>query len=164
MIQRIKDTVENIALVGVAVGTVYFGILFPYMLLTNEKTIKDSGYSIEKLSLSFTNTEFERYSHKDAVFKSHPFKSDVHLVDGGSFGERDGLVDYLYISGSHEIKGSNFELKTGLLYRNKDYKEFKEEFDKADRLLAETKERFAEDIEEADRILAERKEKTGYSE
>lgn len=99
-------------------------------------------HSVDEMKL-FSSIELDRFISKnrkdyrsDEVTVSS-FSKYISYSDGNGDGPYDGLVDKIYISSLHPVNGVS-----GWLERDKHYKDFKEQFDEGDRVLAEAKENF----------------------
>jgi hypothetical protein len=137
MLKKIKKKIRGIAIIGGILGATY-GLQFGINHLTSNFEYVDKDYhSVTRADGAFSSTRFDRYDDGnnkiDGVFQFRLFGSTKLMDDYGS----DGSVDRIHIV-CPEFGGI-----AGVLKRENDYKKFKDEFDKADRILAETKERFA---------------------
>ena len=97
-------------------------------LLNDREYIGESYYSISRADGLFSYTELSRSNLYDEVTKTDFFDGKT-ITDNN----RDGIVDKLKIR------------KIGLtreVTREKDYEQYKKEFDEADKILANTKKRF----------------------
>lgn len=119
-----------------------FGRTREYIAKYSDKTHKAGRvyHSVDKSHIFLGGIELIRYtsgySKYDEVILDNFFKY-ISYKDGEGYGNYDGIVDVIRISENHPINGIS-----GYLYRDKNYKEFKKEFDKGDRVLAEAKEKF----------------------
>jgi len=134
--------IRDIVMVGCVAAGLYIMNLGSNILQWHNKEHIDGNYhSVSKSDGAFGHTRYVRYYNgdykMDEVWQSRFLRTSRFIRDGGLEGENDGLVDEIHIMG--------IGAKTkALLHRDKDYDANREEFDKADRLLAETKERFEE--------------------
>ncbi|MDD5132982.1 MAG: hypothetical protein PHD81_03385 [Candidatus Nanoarchaeia archaeon] len=83
------------------------------------------------------NNEIYR-SDKVSITKFKLNTSKIMEISDGIIGEYDGLVDKI------TIHDDQFD---GVFIRKKDYKEFKKEFDNADKFLADSKQRFKKELD-----------------
>lgn len=144
MFENIGKKIKRIAIVGGILGTVYASKVGLNNLINNREYIYSNSHSVIKPDGALGYTSFSIYQdgdyREDQVYQDRPcfLGPDLKMSDGGTYGEPDGLVDEIY------IEGRMFSGVNGVLTREKNYSRFKSEFDKADRVLAESKERFAE--------------------
>jgi len=138
MLKDIGKKIKRIAFIG-GLGAFYVTCpIFFNNLINNREYINSNYHSITKadgaLSITELNTSRDGDWRMDKVVKYSFMRPSRTMIDGGSDGKNDGLVDKIYITGSR---------LNGTLIREKNYEKFKDEFDKADKILAETKEKFA---------------------
>ena len=109
-------------------------------LFFNRAYIGVNNHSVTRTDGAFSHTELSRYHsdsyQHDEVHQFRLFGTTRFISDGGLDVENDGLVDKIYIS------GPMFSRVSRELTREIHYKKFKEEFDNAGKILAETKKRF----------------------
>ncbi|MGV8087374.1 MAG: hypothetical protein ACP5N1_07115 [Candidatus Woesearchaeota archaeon] len=106
-------------------------------LVTN---IVHTSYNLDKIHLS----RAENYSNKiigENIIIHNAFDTKVLTILDGYDYSKDGLVDVIEKENTNIVK-TKYDRK--ILYRNTDYKTHKPEFDKADKLLKDTKNRFIE--------------------
>ena len=129
-----------ITVVGI-LGAFYLSQLGFNNLFYNREHVDGTYHSVTRPDSAFGHTELSRYHNgnyrNDEVYQFRFLGPSRVMTDGGMYGENDGLVDRIH------IMGSRFGGVTGVLTREENYDIFKDEFDRADRVLAETKERFA---------------------
>jgi len=131
----VKGIVVGVGVVVVATGSIYGGIFGFSNLKYNTERLNSDGfvYSVQRADWNLGKTRLTKYrggdTELDSVYQKTPFKRTITIYDGGKYGPLDGRVDC--------IDNGTLDLN-----RDDDYSEFQKEFDSADRLLAETKERF----------------------
>jgi len=122
---------------------IYFGLVGINKSTENSEVIDTKYHSISEAIGPFNHIELIRFTPDDIkVDEVHQYKflgTSVTISDGFPYGAYDGLVDRISPS-----KSSISNNVTMVLYRDKDYQTHKSEFDKADKLLADTKKRFAD--------------------
>jgi hypothetical protein len=142
MFENIGKKIKRIAIVGGILGAFYASQIGFNNLLYNREYISGNYHSVTKPDKAFGHTDFTRHHdgdyRNDEVYQFRFLGPSRVMTDGGMYGENDGLVDRIH------IMGLRFGGVTGVLNREENYERFKDEFDNADRVLAETKERFAE--------------------
>jgi len=142
MIKNIGKKIKIIVIVGGILGALYLSQLGFNNFFHNTEHVEGTYHSVTRPDGAFGHTELRR-SHNgnyrnDEVYQFRFLGPSRVMTDGGIYGENDGLVDRIH------IMGPRFGGITGVLTREENYEIFKEEFDRADRVLAETKERFKE--------------------
>jgi len=90
----------------------------------------DGMFGYTKLKI-FRWDKYSSYS----VEQYHLENENLGIIDGAGYGKTDGLVDKILITPSNTENSQT-------LIRTKDYNSHQKEFDDADKLLKETKERF----------------------
>ena len=122
----------------------YFAIIGSGALVLNREDVGEDYTSITRFDVALGYTNFTKYRgdlKQDQVFQTRIFGQTIIILDGGIYGKNDGLTDRIEIT-CPAIGGV-----TGTLTREEHYSSrFKSEFDKADRILAETKRRFGKDF------------------
>lgn len=140
MIKKLsRNIIKKLAAPCLAVTLLYAGGLGLSNLLNNKEYIDGEMRRISRARGLFGRITY--YSTRDKAYKEI-FKDEyfsgrgvICILDGGLCGKSDGLADRI------RIFGNRFGIN-GVLYRDRDYNEFKDEFDRADRLLAKTEEGF----------------------
>lgn len=127
----------TIALVVGGITVVYLGSLGFNNLLNNREDIDAACHSVTKPDGAFGFTTYIEDYRNDRIYQSRWFSFKT-MTDGYPYGKQDGLVDKISIKTLE---------KSSTFYRNSDYELHKKRFDKADKLLAETKKRFKEYFE-----------------
>ena len=140
MIKKLsKNTIKKLAVSCLAIPLLYAGGLGLSNFLNNKEYIDGEAYRISRAEGLFGRITYRVTRDKTIkeVLKDNYFSGDgvVRIVDGGLSGKFDGLADRIHIF------GNRFGIN-GILTRERDYNIFKDEFDRADRLLAKTEERF----------------------
>ena len=132
--------VKKIAIISGILGASYVSCLGLGFLVFNREHLGVNYRSVSRIDGAFSHTELSRYHsdsyQHDEVHQFRLFGTTRFISDGGLDVENDGLVDKIYIS------GPMFSRVSRELTREIHYKKFKEEFDNAGKILAETKKRF----------------------
>jgi len=137
----IKTFKKSLKIVTIAVAVLGGSYGFLNTTLDNKEYINGDFHSVSKIDktnfIEFTQYDSENFKENE-VRQYCFFGPSKFITDGGVYGKNDGLVDKIYIT------GSMFGKTSGTLIRKENYEKFKNEFDQADKLLAETKEKFSE--------------------
>jgi hypothetical protein len=139
MFEKIKKKIGIGCLVAGVLGASYDLLAGFNNLRFNYEEIGEDYYSITRADGILGKTSFiKRYGNfKGNTACQYRLNGSISVVDRGIFQEPDGLVDYIWVE-SKMLGGI-----TSRLNREEDYDLFKDEFDKADKFLANTKKRFA---------------------
>lgn len=142
-IENLVGIGKKIVTVGaVSAATVYLTLLGMNHFIHNTEYRSRNRHTVTRAEGAFGSTEFTRdFDYEIDEVQQSGLGSYKAFLDGRPFGEHDGKVDIIQIIQESWNPFSSGAQKN-ILSRYIDYWRFPEEFDKADRLLAETKERF----------------------
>jgi len=132
----IKPIIKTLAVV-VASSAVIYGTLLGENKLNNHESIELHSHSIMRGVGCFNTIELTRIYDPNNGYEKYELDyynflgKSQYITDGGA-GKPDGLADEIILLGGGYTLGA---------IRDYDYKEYKKEFDEADKLLAETKKR-----------------------
>ena len=130
-----NKTIKKIAKIGAVLGVGYLSLLGQNNLFNNKEYTEEDYHYLSRADgiwTGYTELGKESFGWGEKVYQFRPFGKSIHMFDGGIYGKCDGLVDKI------TIKDQEY------LTRNEDYETHQEEFDEADKILVDTKERFKE--------------------
>jgi len=144
----ISNRIISNAIVGLAAsaGIVYGGMLGWNAFNYHSESIRDNYRIIVRIDGPFSRTEFTRIIGTEAtgttdIATKYTYNHTRSIYDGtfydGTFGTYDGKVDFILETQIFDGRTFSRDYR-----RNEHYELFKKNFDLADEVLKETKERF----------------------
>jgi len=125
---------------GIIVGITYIGLLGINDLTCNNTKYRGNSIFISRPDGAFNHTELHIYRHEDYrsdEITQYKFLGTSKFISDDANGKTDGLVDRIYMIRLFPLNSLNLVLE-----RDKDSIQYQKEFNDADKLLKETKERF----------------------